>query len=101
MDLDYFMVDHNIIEYAKTFKKRDMQVFVDANHILDLINQKSICRYVFIISRYVICFNSTKQRFIAGLTKKIKYIALNLASQQPILICRLIFQVFKTLLQIW
>lgn len=48
LDLDYFIVNHNIIGYAETFKKRDLQLFADANHISDPINQKFICGYIFI-----------------------------------------------------
>ena len=75
------MIDHNIIGYAEMFKKEDLQTFADKNHILDPVNWKSICRYIFIISDGAVYFSSTKYRFIAGSTPKVEYIAFSLASQ--------------------
>ena len=32
------MVDYNIIDYAKILKKRNLQVFIDADHISDQVD---------------------------------------------------------------
>ena len=50
-DLDYFTVDHNIIGYAGTSKKKEMQAFSDADHASDPVDRKSIREYVFTILR--------------------------------------------------
>ena len=42
MDLDYCTVDHNIISYAGTSKKKEMQAFPDADHAFDPPDRKSI-----------------------------------------------------------
>lgn len=81
-------------------KKGGMQAFADTEITFDPIDWKSICRYIFIISESVVCFNSTKQRFVTGLTMEAKYIALSLASQQAIWTCYLISSI-KYTLQIW
>lgn len=78
LDLNYFIIDHNIINYAIIFKKTIMQVFIDANYISNLENSKSIFEYIFVIIGDIMCFNSTKQRFVAGYTIKAKYILLSL-----------------------
>ncbi len=41
-DLDYFTVDHNIIGYAATSKKEEMQAFSDADHASDPKDRSSI-----------------------------------------------------------
>ena len=48
-DLDYFTVDHNIIGYAGTSKKEDMQTFSDIDHASNPKDKKSIWGFVFII----------------------------------------------------
>lgn len=53
------MVDHNIIGYAGTSKKGDMQVFADADHASDPIDRKSIRGYVFTVLGDAVCFSST------------------------------------------
>ena len=84
MDLNYFIVNHNIIGYARTSTKEDMQAFADTDHVSDPIDRKSICGYIFIISGGAVCFNSTKQRSVTGFIMKAEYIALSLASCQAI-----------------
>ena len=59
-DLDYFTVDHNIIGYAGTSKRGDMQAFADADHTSDPVDWKSIRGYVFTISADAVCFSNTK-----------------------------------------
>lgn len=81
MDLNYFIVDHNIIGYAGRSKKKDIQAFADADHASDLVDQKSIRGYVFTIPGRAVCFSSTKQRLVAGSTTEAKYIALSLISR--------------------
>lgn len=54
------MVDCNIIGYARRSKKTNMQDFADADHVSDLVNQKSISRYIFIIYDNIMCFSSIK-----------------------------------------
>ena len=83
-DLDYFTVDHNIIGYAGTSKKEEMQAFSDADHASDPTDRKSIRGFVFTIMGGAVCFNSTKQRSVAGSTTEAEYIALSLASRQAI-----------------
>lgn len=61
------------------YKKGDIQAFVDVDYTLDLINQKSICAYIFTISRSVVCFNNTKQKSVISSTIEVEYIALSLA----------------------
>ena len=95
-DLDYFTVDHNIIGYAGTSKKEDMQAFADADHASDPVDRKSIRGYVFTISGGAVCFNSTKQRSVAGSTTEAEYIALSLASRQAIWTCRLVSSIEGT-----
>lgn len=75
-DLDYFIVDHNIISYAK-YPTKNLYVFPDRNYISNSINRKSICGYVFIVFDGAICFSSTKQRFVNGSITEAKYIAFN------------------------
>lgn len=58
-----------------------MQAFLDANHASNPTDRKSISGYVFTISGGTVCFNSTKQRFVAGSTTKAKYIVLSLVSR--------------------
>lgn len=60
LDLNYFIIDYNIIGYADIFKKEDIQAIADADYTLDLVDPKSICRYIFTILRKAICFSSTK-----------------------------------------
>ncbi len=67
-DLDYFTVDHNIIGYAGISKKEGMYAFSDACNTSDSTDRKSIRGLIFIIIGGVVCFNSTKQRSVAGST---------------------------------
>lgn len=83
-DLDYFTVDHNVIGYAGTSKKEDMQAFSDADHASDPSDRKSIRGCVFTISGGVVCFNNTKQGSVAGSTIEAEYIPLSIASRQAI-----------------
>lgn len=83
-DLDYFTVDHNIIGYAGTSKRDDMQAFSDADHASDPVDRKSVRGYVFMISGGAVCYSSTKQRSVAGSTAEAEYIALSMASRQAI-----------------
>lgn len=55
------MLDHNIIGYARISQKKDMQAFIDANYISDLIDQKSICRYLLMMSGRIVYLNSIKK----------------------------------------
>ena len=57
----------------------DIQAFADIDNNLDLIYQKSICKYVFIIFEDTIYFKNIKLRFIVSSTIKTKYIILSLA----------------------
>ena len=95
-DLDYFTVDHNIIGYAGTSKKGDLQAFADADHASDPVDRKSIRGYVFTISGGAVCFSSTKQRSVAGSTTEAEYIALSLASRQAIWTRRLVSSIEGT-----
>ena len=95
-DLDYFTIDHNIIGYAETSKKEDMQAFADADHASDPVDRVSICGYVFTISGGAVCFNSTKQRSVAGSTMEAEYIALSLAFRQAIWTRRLVSSIEGT-----
>ncbi len=74
-DLDYFTVDHNIIGYAGTSKKEEIQAFSDAHHASDPIDGKSIRGFVFTIMGGAVCINSTKQRSEAGSIIEAEYIA--------------------------
>ena len=89
-DLDYFTVDHNIIGYASTSKKEEMQAFSDADHASDPTDRKSIQGFVFTIMCWAVGFNSTKQRSVAGSTTEAEYIALSMASRQAIWTRRLV-----------
>lgn len=59
-DLNYFIVDHNIVKYAGTSKKEDIQAFADTNYTSDSMDSKFCCKDVFTISGDAICFNSIK-----------------------------------------
>ena len=83
-DSDYFTVDHNIIGYAGTSKKEEMQAFSDADHTSDPKDRKSIQGFVSTIISRAVFFNNTKQRSFAGSTTEAEYIALSLASRQAI-----------------
>ena len=89
-------MDYNIIGYAGTSKKGDMQAFADADHASDPIDRKSIRGYVFTISGGAVCFSSTKQRSVAGSTTEAEYIALSLASRQAIWTRRLVSSIEGT-----
>lgn len=73
------MLDHNIIRYAGTSKKRNVHVFVDANLTSDQTDWKSICRYVFTIFEGAIYIDNTNQRYVTGFTTETEYIVLSLA----------------------
>ena len=92
-DLDYFTVDHNIIGYADTSKKEDMQAFSDVDYASDPSDKKSIRGFVFTIMGEVVCFNSTKQRSVAGSTTETEYIVLSLAFWQAIWTYRVVLNV--------
>ncbi len=83
-DLDYLTVDPNIIGYAGTSKKEEMQAFSDADHASDPTDRKSIRGFVFTIMVGMVFFNSTKQRSVVRSTTEAEYIALSLASRQAI-----------------
>lgn len=89
-DLDYFTVDHNIIVHADKSKKEEMQAFSDADHASDPTDRKSIRGFVLNIMGGAVCFNSTKQRSVAGSTTEAEYIALSMASRQAIWTRRLV-----------
>lgn len=78
------MVDHIIIDHAGISKKGALKIFADTDHASDPVDWKSSHRYVFIISGGAVYFGSTEQRFVAGSTTEVKYIAPSLASQQAI-----------------
>ena len=48
-DLDYFTLDHNIIGYADTSKKGEMQAVSYSDHASDPTDRKSIRGFVFIL----------------------------------------------------
>ena len=83
-DLDYFTVDYNIIDYAETSKKGDLQVFTDADYTSDPVDRKSIRGYIFTIFSSAVCFGGIKQRSVAGSIIEAEYIALSLVSRQAI-----------------
>ena len=59
-DLEYFTIDHNIIDYASISNKEEMVAFFDADHVTDSKNRMSIQGAVFTIMSWAICFISTK-----------------------------------------
>ncbi len=77
-------MDHNIIGYAGTSKKEAMQAFSESNHASDPTDRKSIRGFVFTIMGRAVCFNSTKQKSIAGSTTEAEYILLSMAFRQAI-----------------
>lgn len=85
------MIDHNIIDYACISKKEEMQAFANMDYVSNLVDWKSICEYVFTISGGTICFNSIKQRFVAGFITEAEYIALSLVFCQVIWTCHFVF----------
>ena len=74
-----------------------MQAFSDADHASDLIDGKSIRGFAFTIMGGAVCFNSTKQRSVAGSTTEAEYIALSLASRQAIWTRRVVSSIKDTL----
>lgn len=61
-----------------------MQAFADVDYVLNLVYLKSICRYVFIIFGDIVCFSSTKQRFVTSFIIEAEDIVLSLTFQQAI-----------------
>ena len=94
--LDYFTVGHNIIGYAGTSKKEEMQAISDADHASDPTDRKSIRGFVFTIISGAIFFNSTKQRSVAVSTTEAEYIALSLAFRKAIWTCRVVSSIEGT-----
>lgn len=100
LDLDYFTVDHNIIGNARIFTKKGMQAFANVDYISDLINRKSIHRYLFIISRDIVYLSNTKQKLVASYIIEAEYIVLSLSSRQVIQICCLVSSIEGTLINL-
>lgn len=63
LDFDYFIVDHNIINYAGISKKDDIQAFTNANHASNLVNQNLFVDIYsqFLVELFVLVAQSTDQ----------------------------------------